>query len=152
RNRRRRERREIQQRPRGGAAYDVLIVPSTETPRRDDDVRIANRGRSCHRRVVGPRDDSPNRSEPSDSERVDANGSDRAPIRAGKSFRPGLCAVRRPCAAGRLVSTLLFGVAPTDPATIALAVVLMEIVSAFAAFVPARTASRVDPMIALRYE
>jgi len=55
-------------------------------------------------------------------------------------------------AAGRLVSTLLFGVAPTDPATIALAVVLMVIASAFAAFVPARTASRVDPMIALRSE
>jgi ABC-type lipoprotein release transport system permease subunit len=46
----------------------------------------------------------------------------------------------------------LFGLAPTDPATIALAVVLMVIVSAFAAFVPARTAPRVDPMVALRYE
>ena len=46
----------------------------------------------------------------------------------------------------------LFGLAPTDPATIALAVVLMVIVSAFAAFVPARTASRLDPMVALRYE
>jgi predicted permease len=55
-------------------------------------------------------------------------------------------------AAGRFVSTLLFGVAPTDPATIALAALLMMIVSAFAAFVPARTASRVDPMIALRCE
>src|SRR5205085_5061108 len=49
-------------------------------------------------------------------------------------------------AAGRFVSTLLFGVAPTDPATIALAVALMVIVSAFAAFVPEGTASRVDPI------
>jgi len=52
----------------------------------------------------------------------------------------------------RLVSTLLFGLTPTDPLTILMAVSLMVGVAAFAAYLPARKASRVDPMIALRYE
>ena len=52
----------------------------------------------------------------------------------------------------RLVSTLLFGLEPTDPLTIALATLLMIGVAALAGYLPARRASRVDPMIALRYE
>lgn len=55
-------------------------------------------------------------------------------------------------AAGRLVASLLFGLAPTDTPTIALAVLVMIVVSAFASYFPARTASRVDPMVALRYQ
>ena len=55
-------------------------------------------------------------------------------------------------AAGRLVATLLFGLAPTDPVTIALATVIMLAVSAIAGYLPARRAAYVDPMIALRYE
>jgi ABC-type antimicrobial peptide transport system permease subunit len=47
---------------------------------------------------------------------------------------------------------LLFGLTPTDPLTILMAVSLMVGVAAFAAYLPARKASRVDPMIALRYE
>jgi ABC-type antimicrobial peptide transport system permease subunit len=52
----------------------------------------------------------------------------------------------------RLISTMLFGLAPTDPGTILLAVLVMISVAAFAGYVPARRASKVDPMIALRYE
>ena len=54
--------------------------------------------------------------------------------------------------AGRFVSTLLFNLAPTDPATITVSAALLIVVSALAGYVPARTASRVDPMVALRDE
>jgi predicted permease len=54
--------------------------------------------------------------------------------------------------AGRFVSTLLFGLAPTNMLTIAAATGLMIAVSALAGFLPARRASRVDPMVALRYD
>jgi predicted permease len=54
--------------------------------------------------------------------------------------------------ATRFVTTLLFGLPGTDPATIALAVVVMATVSALAGYLPARRASRVDPMVALHYE
>ena len=55
-------------------------------------------------------------------------------------------------AAGRLVATLLFGLPPTDVMTIVVAVGLMVVVSAIAGYIPARRASRVDPMVALHYE
>lgn len=55
-------------------------------------------------------------------------------------------------AAGRLVATLLFGLAPTDWVTITAASAVMIAVSALAGYLPARSASRVDPMVALRYE
>jgi predicted permease len=54
--------------------------------------------------------------------------------------------------ASKYVATLLFGLPPTDPISIALAVGLMVIVSGIAGYLPARRASRVDPMVALRYE
>ena len=50
------------------------------------------------------------------------------------------------------VQKLLFGIKPNDPVSIAAAVVLLPAVAAFAAWIPARRASRVDPMKALRYE
>jgi ABC-type antimicrobial peptide transport system permease subunit len=54
--------------------------------------------------------------------------------------------------ATRAVRTLLFGVTPTDGATYALAAAALVAVSAVASWLPARRATRVDPMIALRSE
>jgi macrolide transport system ATP-binding/permease protein len=55
-------------------------------------------------------------------------------------------------AASRFVATLLFGLAATDARTLATAIGVMVLVSALAGFLPARRASRVDPMVALRYD
>ncbi|MBX7184888.1 MAG: ABC transporter permease [Vicinamibacteria bacterium] len=55
-------------------------------------------------------------------------------------------------ALGRLVASVLFGLAPTDAWTIGGAVLMMGVVAMGAAYLPARRASRVDPMAALRYE
>jgi predicted permease len=52
----------------------------------------------------------------------------------------------------RFVTRQLFEVAPADPVTLALATIFLITVAALAAYLPARRASRVDPMIALRYE
>ena len=54
--------------------------------------------------------------------------------------------------AGRFIASLLFGLAATDVKTLAGAVAIMLLLSALAAYLPARRASRVDPTAALRYE
>ena len=55
-------------------------------------------------------------------------------------------------AASRLIGSFLFGVTPTDGATMTAATVVLMAVSALAVYVPARRAARVDPMVALRNE
>jgi predicted permease len=54
--------------------------------------------------------------------------------------------------ASRWIKSLLFGLAPTDPATLAGAALLLVTAALGAAYVPARRASQVDPMTALREE
>ena len=54
--------------------------------------------------------------------------------------------------ASRFVETLLFGLPPTDPMSIAAAIGVMVAVAALAGYLPARRASRVDPMVALHHE
>ncbi len=52
----------------------------------------------------------------------------------------------------RVMSTLLFGISPTDPVTFVGVAVLLSFVALLASYIPARRAMRVDPIIALRYE
>ncbi len=52
----------------------------------------------------------------------------------------------------RLLGAQLFGVSPTDPGTLLAAAIVLLVVTALAAYVPARRAARVDPMTALRSE
>jgi putative ABC transport system permease protein len=55
-------------------------------------------------------------------------------------------------ASARWIGSLLFGIRANDPATLAEAAVLLLSVVLFGAWVPARRAAKVDPMVALRYE
>jgi len=55
-------------------------------------------------------------------------------------------------ASSRLISTMLYEIKPTDPLTLVVCILLMVGVAALAAFLPARRASRVDPIVALRNE
>ena len=52
----------------------------------------------------------------------------------------------------RVMKSLLFGVGPTDPVTFAVVPLLLSVVAFVACYIPARRATRVDPLVALRCE
>jgi putative ABC transport system permease protein len=78
----------------------------------------------------------------------------------GVVLRQGMTLTLLGCAAGmllamvltRVVSSLLYGVTPTDPVTFVLTVLLLGLVAFVSCWLPARRAARIDPMVALRYE
>jgi putative ABC transport system permease protein len=55
-------------------------------------------------------------------------------------------------ASTRYLSSLLFGITPLDPATFVAVALVFAAVALFASYVPARRATRVDPLVALRSE
>jgi ABC-type antimicrobial peptide transport system permease subunit len=87
-----------------------------------------------------------------------ALGASRSTI-LGMVFRHGLCTAVIGIAAGivtsflvtRAMVSLLFGLSPTDPLTFAGVSLLLIAVALVACYVPARRATKVDPMVALRY-
>ena len=52
----------------------------------------------------------------------------------------------------RLMKDLIYGVGPTDPLTLIAVAVLLAAITITASYIPARRATKVDPLVALRYE
>jgi len=61
----------------------------------------------------------------------------------------GLCTA---AAVTRYLQTMLFGLTPLDPSTFVAVAAVFGLIATLAAFVPARRATRVDPLVALRCE
>ena len=72
---------------------------------------------------------------------------------AGRLLAVGLGAgILLSLAGGRAAGSMLFGLKPYDPATLAIAAALLAVVAVAASYLPARRATKVDPMVALQYE
>jgi ABC-type antimicrobial peptide transport system permease subunit len=63
-----------------------------------------------------------------------------------------LAGIAASLAATRLLQQLLFGIGPRDTVTLVVAAATLSIVASVAGYLPGRRATKVDPMIALRYE
>ena len=70
----------------------------------------------------------------------------------GQAYGPGTTRVALAFGVTRLISTFLFGVKPTDPLTYAAVALGLATIALLACYVPARRATRVDPMVAVRCE
>jgi putative ABC transport system permease protein len=55
-------------------------------------------------------------------------------------------------AMGHVLSSLIYGVKPTDPATFVVVALVLAAIALFASVIPAYRAAKVDPVVALRYE
>ena len=74
----------------------------------------------------------------------------------GQGLRPGVIGVVLGAvgalALTRLIRGLLFGVSSFDPQTFIVMALLLTVVTLIACYIPARRATKVDPIVALRYE
>src|SRR6266542_1128 len=67
-------------------------------------------------------------------------------------FFGGVIGLSGAIALTRLLTKFLFDVTPTDPTTLGAVALLIAVVALLACYIPARRATKVDPLVALRYE